>query len=67
MAPQASGPAEIPAADREALIAAFRAGLITAWKHDGERGYRLTVAGRQDEYIQPAKLAKHLERLGRPS
>ncbi len=57
----------MPAADREALIAAYRAGLITAWKHDGERGYRLTVAGRQDEYIQAAKLAKHLERLGRAS
>jgi hypothetical protein len=55
----------MPTADREVLIAAYRAGLITAWKHEGERGYRLTISGRQDEYIQAAKLAKHLERLGR--
>jgi len=57
----------MPAADREALIAAYRAGLITAWKHESERGYRLTVPGRQDEYIPPGRLAKHLEQLGRAS
>jgi hypothetical protein len=53
--------------DREALIAAYQAGLITAWKHDGERGYRLTTSGRQDEYVEPAKLAKHLGRLANAS
>jgi hypothetical protein len=61
--PHASAPVETPPTDREALIAAYRAGLITAWKHEGERGYRLTMAGRQDEYIEAAKLAKHLGRL----
>ena len=66
-APQAPAPVDMPPADREALIAAFRAGLITAWKHDGERGYRLTTSSRQDEYIEPSKLAKHLERLARAS
>ena len=55
----------MPPADRDALIAAYRAGLITAWKHDGERVYRLTTSSRQDVYVQAAKLAKHLERLGR--
>jgi hypothetical protein len=60
-------PVDMPPTDRAALIAAYQAGLIRAWKHEGERGYRLTVSGRQDEYIEAAKLAKHLERLGRAS
>jgi hypothetical protein len=64
-APQAPVPVDTPPTDRAALIAAYQAGLITAWKHDGERGYRLSMSGRQDEYIEPTKLAKHLERLGR--
>ena len=58
-------PVETPPSDRAALIAAYQAGLITAWKHDGERGYRLSMSGRQDEYIEPTKLAKHLDRLNR--
>jgi hypothetical protein len=65
--PQAPAPVDTPAMDREALIAAYQAGLITAWKHDGERGYRLTTSGRQDEYVEPAKLAKHLGRLASAS
>ena len=63
--PQAPAPVDTPPTDRAALIAAYQAGLITAWKHDGERGYRLTMSGRQDEYIEVSKLTKHLERLGR--
>ena len=65
--PSTPAPVDIPPADRAALVAAYQAGLITMWKHDGERGYRLTMSGRQDEYIEAAKLAKHLERLGRAS
>jgi hypothetical protein len=65
--PPAPAPVDTPPTDRAALIAAYQAGLITAWKHDGERGYRLTMSGRQDEYIEAAKLVKHLERLGRVS
>jgi hypothetical protein len=65
--PQAPAPVDTPAMDREALIAAYQAGLITAWKHDGERGYRLTTSGRQDEYVEPGKLAKHLGRLANAS
>jgi len=57
-------PVDIPPADRAALITAYQAGLITAWKHEGERGYRLTMSGHQDEYVEPAKLAKRLGRLG---
>jgi hypothetical protein len=60
-------PLDTPPTDRAALIAAYQAGLITAWKHDGERGYRLTTSGRQDEYVEPAKLAKHLGRLANAS
>jgi hypothetical protein len=61
--PPAPAPVDTPPTDRAALIAAYQAGLITAWKHDGERGYRLTMSGRQDEYVEAAKLAKHLGRL----
>ena len=60
-------PLDTPPTDRAALIAAYQAGLITAWKHERERGYRLTMSGHQDEYVEPAKLAKHLERLRRAS
>jgi hypothetical protein len=61
--PSAPAAVDTPPTDRAALIAAYQAGLITAWKHDGERGYRLTMSGRQDEYVEAAKLAKHLGRL----
>jgi hypothetical protein len=37
--------------------------VITAWKRDAERGYRLTITGRQDDYVEVAKLTKYLERL----
>jgi hypothetical protein len=65
--PQAPPPIETPALDREALIAAYKAGLITAWKHDAERGYRLTISGREDDYVEAAKLARYLERLASAS
>jgi hypothetical protein len=55
---------ETSTTDRDALAAAFQAGLITAWKRDPERGYRLTIAGRPDEYVEPAKLTRFLEKLG---
>jgi hypothetical protein len=61
--PPAPAPVDTPATDREALNAAYQAGLIAAWKNDGERGYRLTTSGRQDEYVEVEKLARHLERL----
>ncbi|HZS32356.1 MAG TPA: hypothetical protein VFC42_03155 [Methylomirabilota bacterium] len=60
-------PVDVPAPDRAALIAAYQAGLITAWKHEGERGYRLTTAGHQDDYVDVAKLGKYLERLAAAS
>jgi hypothetical protein len=61
--PAAAAPVDISAADGAALIAAYQAGVITAWKHDGERGYRLTIPGRQDDYVEVAKLMKYLEKL----
>jgi hypothetical protein len=60
----AATPVEISTADRAALIAAYQAGVITAWKHDGERGYRLTTPAGQDDYVEVAKLGKYLEKLG---
>ena len=62
--PAATAPVDISTADRAALIAAYQAGVISAWKHDGERGYRLTTPAGQDDYVEVAKLAKYLEKLG---
>jgi hypothetical protein len=42
---------EVSESDRDALIGAFKAGLIMAWKRDAERGYRLTFEGARDEYV----------------
>jgi len=62
-----SGPAlvssEISGPDRTALTHAYKAGLILAWKRDIEHGYRLTLAGRADEYVQSDQLTKYLESL----
>jgi hypothetical protein len=60
----APAPIDVSESDRDALIAAYKAGVITAWKRDAERGYRLTIQGRQDDYVEVAKLAKYLEKLG---
>ena len=64
VAPPAAAPIVISTSDRDALIAAYKAGVIAAWKPDAERGYRLTITGRQDDYVEVAKLTKYLERLG---
>lgn len=55
--------AEVSTGDRDALIGAFQAGLITAWKRDAERGYRLTFAGSRDEYVEVGKLTSYLGKL----
>jgi hypothetical protein len=62
--PPTPAPLDISASDREALIGAYKAGLISAWKRDPERGYRLTIAGRQDDYVDVTKLTKYLDKLG---
>ena len=54
---------EVSASDREALIDAFKAGLIVAWKLDAERGYRLTFAPARDEYVEVPKLTGYLGKL----
>ena len=55
--------AEAPGPDRELLTGAYKAGLIVGWRHDRERGYRLTLGNRRDEYVEMAKLSSYLERL----
>jgi hypothetical protein len=62
--PPAPAPIDVSESDRDALIAAYKAGVISAWKRDAERGYRLTIQGRQDDYVEVTKLAKYLEKLG---
>jgi len=54
-------PGEVTASDREALTEAYRSGLITAWKRDDERGYRLTLSDSREEYVDVAKLTGYLE------
>ncbi|HXJ82985.1 MAG TPA: hypothetical protein VMS64_30395 [Candidatus Methylomirabilis sp.] len=54
---------EIPGPDRDLLTHAYRTGLILAWKHDGERGYRVTVDNRSDEYVEITKLSSYLDKL----
>lgn len=54
---------EISTSDRTLLTGAYKAGLITAWKRDAERGYRVTFAGRPDEYVEVAKLTSYLTKL----
>jgi hypothetical protein len=56
-------PVECSTSDRAVLADAYKAGLIVAWKRDAERGYRLTFAGRADEYVEVAKLTRYLEKL----
>jgi hypothetical protein len=62
VAPTAAAP-EVSGDDRAVLASAYKAGLILAWKRDVERGYRLTLTGRRDEYIEVAKLTGYLEKL----
>jgi hypothetical protein len=64
ISPRVPAPVDVPATDRDALIAAYKAGVITAWKRDAERGYRVTIGDRQDEYVEAAKLVKYLANLG---
>ena len=54
---------EVSGNDRAALATAYKAGLILAWKRDVERGFRLTLAGPREEYIEVAKLVGYLEKL----
>ena len=56
-------PPEVSADDRTVLTAAYKAGLILAWKRDSERGYCLRLAGRLDEYVEVNQLTKYLEKL----
>ena len=62
--PIAPAVSEIAASDRDALIAAYQAGVITSWKRDAERGYRVSITGRPDDYVEVSKLIKYLAKLG---
>jgi len=57
--------AEIPGADRDLLAHAYKAGLIVSWRQDHERGYRLTLGDRRDEYVEITKLSSYLEGLSK--
>ena len=54
---------EILAPDRILLTEAYKTGLILGWKHDSERGVRVTAANRPDEYVEIANLPKYLQKL----
>jgi hypothetical protein len=61
--PAALVPPVVSGDDRTVLTAAYKAGLILAWKRDTQRGYCLTLAGRPDEYVDVDQLTTYLERL----
>jgi len=56
-------PPEISGDERTALAAAYKTGLILAWKRDAARGYCLSLAGRQDEYVAADQLTGYLKKL----
>lgn len=62
-APPTAPAPEISSSDRDLLTTAYRSGLIVAWKHDRERGYRLTLGGQRDEYVEISHLSSYLQRL----
>ena len=55
--------ADISGSDRDVLTHAYKTGLIVGWKRDIERGYRLTLGDRRDEYVEITKLTSYLDRL----
>ena len=55
--------AEMSGKDRDLLTKAYKSGLIVGWRQDSERGYRLTLGDRRDEYVEIAKLSHYLEKL----
>ena len=61
--PAQAVPLEVSTSERDVLTGAYKAGLIVAWKRDVERGFRLSFAGRADEYVEVHKLTSYLERL----
>ena len=54
---------EISGNDRDLLTNAYKTGLIFGWKHDRERGYRLTLGDQRDEYVEMTKLSSYLQKL----
>jgi hypothetical protein len=64
-APKAAPVDETSQGERDVLTHAYKTGLIMGWKRDIERGYRLTLGDRRDEYVESAKLTSYLERLSK--
>lgn len=56
-------PPEVSEGERTALTDAYKTGLILAWKRDAERGYCLSLCGRQDEYVAVSQLTVFLREL----
>ena len=54
---------DVTSSDRDALIGAYKSGLIAGWKRDSGQGYRLTLRGQGDTYVEVAKLTRYLEGL----
>ena len=54
---------EMSGNDRDLLTKAYKTGLIFGWRQDRERGYRLTLGDRRDEYVEITKLSSYLEKL----
>ena len=55
--------AEMSGNDRDLLTKAYKSGLIVGWRQDSERGYRLTLGDRRDEYVDITRLSHYLDKL----
>ncbi len=58
-----SPPPEMSRNDKDLLANAYKSGLISSWKMDGERRYRVTLSNQRDEYVEGAMLTTYLEGL----
>ncbi|HEV8438996.1 MAG TPA: hypothetical protein VGT40_12945 [Methylomirabilota bacterium] len=61
--PVPAPPGQISSSDLAELTNAYRTGRIVGWRRDSERGYRVTRAGRPDDYVEVSKLSSYLQGL----
>jgi hypothetical protein len=54
---------EMSGSDRQALTEAYKTGLITGWKRDGDGGYRVMHGGWRDDYVAATDLGSYLEKV----
>lgn len=56
-------PVEMSGNDRELLTSAYKTGLIAGWQQDRERGYRVALGNRPDQFVEVTELSRYLDKL----